>query len=89
MFERELRALDDKLKDIRTRMGGSRRLNNLVGYVRELEEKERERKLKRLQGVEGDEAVVEVVDDYRYPPAQLVDGKSVFSVRPHVSLTLV
>ena len=89
LFERELRALEDKLKDIRTRMGGSRRLNNLVGYVRELEEKERERKLKRLQGVEGDEAVAEVVDDYRYPPAQLVDGKSVFSVRPHVSLTLV
>ncbi|TBU24027.1 P-loop containing nucleoside triphosphate hydrolase protein [Dichomitus squalens] len=75
LFERELKLLEDRLKELRQRVGGSRRLNNLVNYVRELDEKERERRQRRLQASEEDEGAAEVVDDYRYPPAQLVDGR--------------
>ena len=50
-------------------------MNNVMAYVRDLEEKERERKLRRLQA--GDEAEVPaaIPDDYRYPPAQILDGE--------------
>ncbi|RDX42139.1 hypothetical protein OH76DRAFT_1466992 [Lentinus brumalis] len=74
LFDRELKQCEDKLKDIRTRVGGSRRLKNLMGYVRELEEKEKERKQRRLTGGE-DEPVPEIPDDYRYPPAQILDAR--------------
>ena len=77
LFERELKMCEDKLKDIRTRVGGSRRLKNLMGYVRELEEKEKERKQRRLTGDEA-ESIPEVPDDYRYPPAQILDGTSAY-----------
>ncbi|TFK88840.1 hypothetical protein K466DRAFT_575157 [Polyporus arcularius HHB13444] len=74
LFDREVKQCEDKLKDIRTRVGGSRRLKNLMVYVRELEEKEKERKQRRLIGGE-DEPVPEVPDDYRYPPAQILDAR--------------
>ncbi|RPD61060.1 hypothetical protein L226DRAFT_55524 [Lentinus tigrinus ALCF2SS1-7] len=73
LFEHELKMCEDKLKDIRTRVGGSRRLKNLMGYVHELEEKEKERKQRRLAGEE--EVVPEIPDDYRYPPAQILDAR--------------
>ncbi len=78
LFDREVKQCEEKLKDIRTRVGGSRRLKNLMVYVRELEEKEKERKQRRLTGGE-DEPVPEVPDDYRYPPAQILDGMYICS----------
>ena len=77
LFERELGMCEEKLKDIRKKVGGSRRLGNLVSYVRDLEEKERERKSRRINqaiargGEEIDDAPLE---SYKYTPGQLVDG---------------
>ncbi|KAI0787959.1 P-loop containing nucleoside triphosphate hydrolase protein [Fomes fomentarius] len=73
-YEREMKQCEEKLKDIRSRVGGSRRLTKLMGYVRELEEKEKERKQRRLQPTE-DEAAPEVAEDYRYPPVQILDAR--------------
>lgn len=75
-YEREMKQCEEKLKDIRSRVGGSRRLTKLMGYVRELEEKEKERKQRRLQPTTEDVAAPEVAEDYRYPPVQILDGKS-------------
>jgi dynamin-like GTPase MGM1, mitochondrial len=79
LFERELGMCEEMLKEIRKKVGGSRRLNNLMDYVRSLEEKERERKNRRVaQAAAGEE----IVDDsppeesYKYPRAQLVDGNA-------------
>ncbi|KAI0058191.1 hypothetical protein BV25DRAFT_1830363 [Artomyces pyxidatus] len=76
LFEREVTMCEEKLKDIRRKVGGSRRLNNLMGYVRSLEERERERKKKRLAMVAAGEEEVEVEEEsYKYPPAQIVDAR--------------
>ena len=86
LFERESKLCENKLTDIRRKVGGSRRLSSLVGYVKRLEEEESERKQRRLAGVENgpqpsDEATEKQkreADDYRYPPAQVLDGQSPF-----------
>jgi len=78
LFERELGMCEERLKDIRKKVGGSRRLSNLMSHVRELEEKEREKRSRRLaQATAG--ADKEIDDDpplesYKYTPGQLVDG---------------
>jgi hypothetical protein len=77
LFERELGMCEEKLKEIRKKVGGSRRLGSLMSYVRDLEEKEREKKSRRIKqatagaGEEIDDAPLE---SYKYTPAQLVDG---------------
>ena len=84
LFEKELKSCEDKLLEIRKKVGGSRRLSSLVGYVRSLEGEEEERKQKRLAGVESDaqqldemtEREKKEADDYRYPPGQVLDGNS-------------
>ena len=79
LFEKEVKMCEEKLKDIRKRVGGSRRLSSLVGYVRELEGKEMEKKQRRLTAPEGEEPQAEAesaIDEYRYPPAQIIDGES-------------
>lgn len=76
LFEREQALCEEKLKDIRKRVGGSRRLNNLIGYVKTLEEKEREKKQKLLSNIDNaEEAVNPDVDEYRYPPGHVLDGE--------------
>lgn len=74
---------EDKLSEIRKKVGGSRRLSSLVGHVKRLEEEELERKQRRLAGAENDAQPLDEVtekrreaDDYRYPPAQVLDGQS-------------
>ncbi|KAF7794512.1 hypothetical protein EIP86_005646 [Pleurotus ostreatoroseus] len=76
LFEKEVSMCEDKLKDIRKKVGGSRRLNNLISYVKTLEEKEKEKKTKAIAASEDLAAPVEdpAVDDYRYPPAHVLDG---------------
>ncbi|KAI8982728.1 hypothetical protein BD414DRAFT_537748 [Trametes punicea] len=76
LFEREMKFCEDKLAEIRSRVGGGRRLNNLIGYVKELEERERERQQRRLT-VGDEEAPAADVDgdDYRYPPGQIIDAR--------------
>ncbi len=77
LFEREVDMCEDKLKEIRQKVGGSRRLSNLMSYVRDLEEKEREKKSRRMaQAAAGasEEGVDIPLESYKYTPAQLVDG---------------
>lgn len=87
LFEKEVKLCEEKLVDIRKRVGGSRRLNSLIGYVKTLEDKERERKQKRLLAPPTEDAEAPEVssdsngDDYRYPPAQIHDGTSLFPFR--------
>lgn len=72
--EKELLSCEEHLKSIRQRVGGSRRLTNLMTYVHSVEEKERERRRQRVlstdqsNGLEAEEA------HYRYSAAQMFDG---------------
>ncbi|OBZ72266.1 Protein msp1, mitochondrial [Grifola frondosa] len=77
LFEKEMKMCGGKLVDIKKRVGGSRRLNGLISYVRELEEKEKERKQRRLNAGEDEaEPTADINgDDYRYPPAQILDAR--------------
>ncbi|KAJ7284854.1 P-loop containing nucleoside triphosphate hydrolase protein [Mycena rebaudengoi] len=75
LFEKEVVMCETKLKDIRKKVGGSRRLGGLVNYVKSLEEKEREKKAKRLEGGPSDEASEPTPESYRFPPAQILDAR--------------
>jgi len=78
LFERELGMCEEKLKDIRKKVGGSRRLSNLMGYVRDLEEKEREKKSRLIGNANtgaGEEIDDTPVESYKYTPGQLVDAR--------------
>lgn len=80
LFEKEVGMCEEKLKEIRKKVGGSRRLNNLIAYVKTLEEKEKEKKTKPLLALEDAPSASEddaAVDDYRYPPAHVLDGMRV------------
>ncbi|EPQ54387.1 hypothetical protein GLOTRDRAFT_14077, partial [Gloeophyllum trabeum ATCC 11539] len=77
LFEKEMSMCESKLKEIRKRVGGSRRLSGLMGYVKTLEQREKERKARRL--LTDDESPEDdsksVADDYQYPPAQILDAR--------------
>jgi len=77
LFERELEMCEEKLKEIRKKVGGGRRLGSLMNYVRDLEEKERERKNRRImQAAAGGSEIVDTpLESYKYTPAQLVDAR--------------
>ncbi|KAI0001443.1 P-loop containing nucleoside triphosphate hydrolase protein [Russula compacta] len=78
LFERELGMCEEKLKEIRKKVGGSRRLSNLMIYVRGLEEKEREKKSRRVAqaaAVASEETDDTPLESYKYTPAQLVDAR--------------
>lgn len=73
LFENELAMCETKLKDIRKKVGGSRRLGGLIQYVKTLEEKEKERKMKRLEGLPAEDEMTP--ESYKYPPAQIHDAR--------------
>jgi hypothetical protein len=74
-FSDEIAMCDGKLAEIRSRVGGSRRLNNLVSHVAELEKWSEERR-KRANDQEGDDgANAPVIDAYKYSSAQVIDGE--------------
>ncbi|KAI0648960.1 P-loop containing nucleoside triphosphate hydrolase protein [Trametes meyenii] len=76
LFEREMKLCEEKLKDIKAKVGGNRRLNNLVSYVKELGEKERERKQRRLTAGDEEQPAPEPNgEEYRYPPGQILDAR--------------
>jgi len=81
LFEREITMCESKLKEIRKRVGGGRRLNGLMSYVKTLEEQEKERKARRLTAdtAEEPQPLTDVnVDEqleYRYSPAQMLDAR--------------
>ncbi|KAG6833382.1 hypothetical protein H0H87_007999 [Tephrocybe sp. NHM501043] len=76
LFEKEVTMCETKLKEIRNKVGGSRRLGGLVTYVKILEEKEKERKAKLQENpqAEGEEPE-QTPESYRYPPAQIIDAR--------------
>ncbi|KAG7087498.1 hypothetical protein E1B28_013459 [Marasmius oreades] len=67
LLGREKAMCETKLAEIRRKVGGSRRLNALVGYVQELEEKQRTNK--PLEEERKDSI------DYRFTPAQILDAR--------------
>ncbi len=73
LSENEIAMCEQKLKEIKTKVGGGRRLVGLVGYVKSLEEKQKAKAKRAEEGGDGVE-VLETPDSYSYPPAQLVDG---------------
>ncbi|KAF5367043.1 hypothetical protein D9758_004074 [Tetrapyrgos nigripes] len=79
LFEKEIGMCEAKLKEIRKKVGGSRRLGSLVNYVKSLEEQKKERNARRLAAslTEGDGEQQEEVtpESYRYPPAQILDAR--------------
>ncbi|KIK68855.1 hypothetical protein GYMLUDRAFT_236752 [Collybiopsis luxurians FD-317 M1] len=93
LFEKEVVMCEVKLKDIRKKVGGSRRLGSLVGYVRNLEEKEKERREKKLKagaaGLEsddGEEVGDTIPESYRYPSAQILDAKHAMLYTDRISI---
>ncbi|WVF70826.1 hypothetical protein IAT40_005620 [Kwoniella sp. CBS 6097] len=81
-FGEEIKRCDSKLAEIRSRLGGSRKLNGLIRHVGELERWEDERRKRRINRgvvVAGEEDEVEegapVLDAYKYSPAQIIDGR--------------
>lgn len=86
LFEREFNSCQDRLTDIRKRVGGSRKLTQLLGYVKKLEDEERERAARRLawstrpsveegEATDPPEILSTVADNYRYNPAHVTDGR--------------
>lgn len=73
LFENEITMCEQKLKDLKKKVGGGSRLNGLIGYVKSLEERQRERSKKLEAGV-GELGVDDASESYKYPPAQLMDG---------------
>jgi hypothetical protein len=80
----EVQRCENKLAEIRKKVGGARRLNGLIGYVKELEKREAERSRRRMtalsKGEDGADASAEPeeappADSYKYSPAQVVDGE--------------
>lgn len=73
LFEKELGMCETKLKELRKKVGGSRRLGGLIGYVRNLEEEDRKRKAKKWES--DSEEPESTPESYKYPPAQILDGE--------------
>ena len=78
LFEKEAKMCETKLKEIRQKVGGSKRLGGLIGYVKSLEEKAKDNSSRQLENVESpeDESSESSLESYRYPPAQIIDGQS-------------
>ena len=73
-FAQEIKRCEQKLGEIRDKVGGGRRLNGLVSYVAETERAQEERRERRMSGdMEEEQGPMDV---YKYSPAQVVDGKS-------------
>jgi hypothetical protein len=83
LFEKEMKMCGEKIGEIRRKVGGSRRLNNLMNYVRSLEEQEQARRERRLAlgDAAADVASDDLPESYRYNPAQILDGVFVFRDR--------
>ncbi len=86
LFEKEVESCQMKLKEITKKVGGSRRLNGLMNYVKRLEEEQKAKVAAATASITGsgeegpatnpvkDESDEIVKESYRYPPAQIVDG---------------
>lgn len=78
LVEKEVGMLEGKINEIKSRIGGARRLRGLMDYVRAREKREEERK---KAGV----AETEEPIDYRYSPAQVLEGMGFSFYLPDLS----
>ncbi|KAF9007642.1 P-loop containing nucleoside triphosphate hydrolase protein [Cyathus striatus] len=67
-------------------VGGSRRLNGLIGYVRTLEEQQKERKAKMIEGPSEGEQNEVTPESYKYPPAQISDARYAMMYNERLSI---
>ncbi|KAG1825071.1 P-loop containing nucleoside triphosphate hydrolase protein [Suillus variegatus] len=74
LFQTEVAMCESKLKEIRKKVGGGRRLRSLLGYVQGLEEQAKERRNRRLAREEDVQEESEP-ESYRYPPGQILDAR--------------
>ena len=76
LFSKEAEMCEKKLKELKSKVGGGWRLSSLMSYVRGLEEREAERKAKKLaKGNEDESPEIEPdIESYRYSAAQIHDG---------------
>ena len=92
LLEKETKLMEEKLSEIRSRVGGRRTLDGLVRYVGEVETLKKDilkRKLERARN--GEDEVDEVVpphDPYKYNSAHLAEGQSLSSVEPILRVLL-
>ncbi|KXN88474.1 Protein msp1, mitochondrial [Leucoagaricus sp. SymC.cos] len=94
LFEKEVEACQAKLKEITKKVGGSRRLNGLMNYVKKLEEEQKAAKVAAAASVTTNEegSAVKVKtnevtpESYRYPPAQIVDARYALMYNDRVSI---
>lgn len=86
-LEKEQALCAEKLGMIKNRVGGNRRLNQLLSYVKNLEAQEREiaarMAMRREAGEHAEPELPSIVDNYRYNPAHVIDGKCLI---PRVNL---
>jgi hypothetical protein len=79
LFDKEITMLEGRIGDIKGRVGGARKLRGLMEYVRAREKRAEERKLEAIKT--GKMGEVEEPIDYRYSPAQVLEGEpSVLSI---------
>lgn len=79
LFQNEILMCEQKLQEIKAKVGGGRRLNGLIGYVRNLEERQKE-KTKSLTAGIAETEVEDTPESYKYPPAQVADGMALPSL---------
>lgn len=86
-FQEEMVLCDAKLNEIRSRLGGSRRLNALVKHVDELDKWTQKNRLRNAgASAEGDDDAAPQVDAYKYSPAQLIDGQNALLLQNRLAL---
>ncbi len=86
-FQEEMVLCDAKLNEIRSRLGGSRRLNALVRHVDELEKWTAKNRLRNASTSEdGEEEAAPQIDAYKYSPAQLIDGRHALLLQNRLTL---
>ncbi|QRV75321.1 dynamin GTPase [Ceratobasidium sp. AG-Ba] len=78
-LEKEQALCTEKLNAIKGRVGGGRRLNSLLAYVKKLEAEEREiaarMAMRRDNGEDVEPEAPSIVDNYRFNPAHVIDAR--------------
>jgi len=72
LYEADIRQCETKLGEIRSRIGGRRRLDKVIDHVKALEERQKQRRLREEMGEEEDNGFGE---SYQYSPAHIVDAR--------------
>ncbi|KIY68843.1 hypothetical protein CYLTODRAFT_421292 [Cylindrobasidium torrendii FP15055 ss-10] len=85
LFEKEVTMCETKLKDIRKKVGGSRRLGYLIGYVRSLEQEDKERRAKAKAAREPPPPPLPL-ENYKYPAAQVLDARQALLYNDRLSV---